>query len=913
MIGQCWTSEAEPELGIGFVREQDAQSVLIEFPAAPETRRYNKRTAPLRRLEFKTGETVRSVGGKKLVIDRAEVRKDLLYYIEDKGQGEGKLQFELCESDLSPLFKIQRPLDRFLAGHWDPLRSYSIRKRTFDLWRRQMRSPARGMIGPRARFFPHQLYVAHQISSRGLPRALLADEVGLGKTIEAGWILHRLLVTGRIRRVLVIAPEALINQWFIELFRRFNLSFWVPDSQSLDKVQTSDFADQARVIISLESLTKLQSEGSFDETQWDMIVVDEAHRVGWKPGEASGEYQILEALAQRSRGLLLLTATPEQLGLEGHFARLRLIDPVRFASFEDYVEEHRRYQEVVQLTDALLSGRPLKVDERKSLEEKLKGKIALEELVTPVKRSVLLALIDHYGTGRVYFRNSRKVVEIEHCTFPKRRLQTHQLVSRSGDRAGHALVRWLAEFAKTHREEKTLLICSSAAQVTDWEKRLREDHALKVVAFHENLPLLARDRNAAHFEDPQGATLLLSSEIGGEGRNFQHASQLILADLPADPDVLEQRIGRLDRIGQGSDITIHVPYLAGKNEELLLRWHQEVFQAFENPPQGTAAVHEKYKEELHEILDGESSTRIARFDSLLTRAKADHLEILREIETGRDRLIEINSFDPEEGVRLFEELTTAERADELREYLEEVLDTLGVHSEDLDPDSIFVEPGDSMFVSYFPALPPDGIRMTFSRKKSLSRNDLSLMTWDHPMVTETMESIANQELGNVSVAAWKKPLLLIQCSFILEPSAVDSAWFADQFFPAEAINVVLDATGLDLTETWSWEKLKAELSLLSGAGAQLARQIPGGRLRGLIGKAHELAETKSRILRKEALQQLQSFVGMELSRLESLKRKNQLVSDHEIQWWSDRKKTLEKAFEESSLRLDSLLVILPQH
>lgn len=905
-LGQCWMSETEPELGIGFVRGEDAGAVTIEFPLSGETRRYNKRTAPLRRLEFRVGDSVQTTQGERLTIGSIETRDGLFWYL-----GAGK---EVKESDLSPSLKLQRPMERFLAGHWDTLAAYDLRRTTLSYRQRHSQSPARGMMGPRVQLLPHQIYVTSEISARGLPRALLADEVGLGKTIEAGWIIHRLMVTGRARRVLIITPSSLLNQWFIELFKKFNLSFWVPESQAEEEIEAEDLATQERVILSMESLSLLSIRGIFDASQWDMIVVDEAHRITQSAGQSSesssdDNYDILKGLAAKSEGLLLLTATPEQLGLKGHFARLHLIDPTRFDSFENFLRDHQKYQEIVHLADAVLSNEALKPAQEKELRTRLEGKLpeaVFKLLQDPaIKRQVLTTLIDYFGTGRVYFRNSRQVVELEHCFFPKRHLKKYPLESHKGSKKADPLFHWLGEFGRTlGKGEKALLICKSAQQVINWEKRLRDEYALKVVAFHEGLPLLARDRNAAYFEDPDGATILLSSEIGGEGRNFQHAKHLILADLPADPDVLEQRIGRLDRIGQANDIEIHVPFQAESNEERLLRWHEEVFQSFEAPPKGAGAIFEKYREELENATGDSLST-------LISKAKKDYTKTRSEIEKGRDRLIEIHSFDPQAAKSRQEKIESAEMPETLREYLERVFDTLGIHSEDLDADSVFVEPGDSMYVSYFPALPPEGLSFTFSRSRALARNDLTLMSWDHPMAVETMESIATQEMGNIAIASWKREQLLIDCTLVLEPVTTDSKWYADEFFPSQSIRLALDGTGTDQSAEWPWELLKKEITPPTPDAVKLAKQIPGNRLRTVLRKAMADSESQAELIKTQALAAMNAKITGEIDRLKALQSKNGLVSESEIQWWSERKSHLERAFDGARLRLDSFLLILP--
>ena len=862
-IGQSWTSEGEPELGIGFVQSLDFTSVTLDFPSVSQSRTYRKKNAPLRRLEYRVEEKIQSRAGTSITIKLIEVRNHLNWYIAVDGT-------ELCESELSSKLTLQRPLERFLAGQWDSLKAYSLRSRSLEYYHRHLHSESRGMIGPKVQLLPHQVYVTREISRRGLPRALLADEVGLGKTIEAAWIMHRLMASSRIRRVLIIVPESLVNQWFVELFRRFNISFWVPASQTTESLQLGDIADQERVILSLESVASYFEQELLKTEDWDLIIVDEAHRIAWQENKPSAEYLLLQSLAEKTAGLLLLTATPEQLGIEGHYSRLHLIDPLRFSSLEKFKKEHENYV-----------------------------KIAHEAIQSTDDRAQALDLIDRYGTGRVYFRNSRSVVESEGFSFPKRLLYKHEI-----EEGKEKIIEWLAHFAKTHPKDKALLICSSAKKVIEWEKRLREDHALKVVSFHEEQSLLARDRNAAYFEDPSGATILLCSEIGGEGRNFQHASHLILADLPEDPDVLEQRIGRLDRIGQGSDISIHVPFTTRTNSERLLRWHDEVFNAFESPPKGAREVYSQFQNdwaELYEQTLTKSSDAI--FEMLLSKAKAAYSIQLNKIESGRDRLIEINSFDPIEAPQIVRTLQDAERAEELKEYFEDLLDAMGLHSDDLDGDSLFVDPGHGQYVSYFPGLPPEGLSFTFSRSKALRRNDLALMTWDHPMVNETLQQLVSQEYGNVSVAQWTKPMVAVECNFVLEAAAIDSKWFYDEFFPSTSIKVMLDATGNDTVI----ENIKP----LSPNVETLVKKIPSDRIRKLLKQALDSSQITSSKLKEQSFLKMNHSIDQEINRLKDLQLKNNLVSQSEIQWWNDRKTNLTQAFHGSQIRLDSFLLVVP--
>src|SRR5262249_1779183 len=157
-----------------------------------------------------------------------------------------------------------------------------------------------------------------------------------GKTIEACLILHRLILTGRIERVLILLPESLVHQWFVELLRRFNLWFHIFDEERCRAIESTGefdnpFLDDQLVLCSLGFFMKNDHRADQAKSAgWDMVVVDEAHHLTWSPEAASPEYLFVEALGNNTPDLLLLTATPEQLGIASHFARLRLLDPDRF-------------------------------------------------------------------------------------------------------------------------------------------------------------------------------------------------------------------------------------------------------------------------------------------------------------------------------------------------------------------------------------------------------------------------------------------------------------------------------------------------------------------------------------------------------------------------------------------------------
>ncbi|HYF33951.1 MAG TPA: SNF2-related protein, partial [Prosthecobacter sp.] len=355
--GQRWVSDSEPELGLGVVMKVEFGRVEIYFPAAREHRQFALKSAPLRRVRFQPGDTVKTHDGASLEVDAVEERSGMLFYL-----GASR---EVSEAELSDTISFSKPEDRLLAGQVDELRAFDLRVESLRRRAEMRRSPVRGFCGGRVDLLPHQMYIASEVASRLVPRVLLADEVGLGKTIEASLILHRLHLTGRAERVLILVPEALVHQWFVELYRRFHLTFAIYDEDRCDVVETSDetanpFLESQLILCGSRFLAESPRRAEqATEAGWDLLIVDEAHHLEWTPEAASPAYSLVETLAAKIPGLLLLTATPQQLGPEGHFARLRLLDPNRYADLNQFLAESEHYEEVAKAMDRLASGRNL--------------------------------------------------------------------------------------------------------------------------------------------------------------------------------------------------------------------------------------------------------------------------------------------------------------------------------------------------------------------------------------------------------------------------------------------------------------------------------------------------------------------------------------------------------------------------
>ena len=225
--GQRWISTAEPELGLGTILRVEGRGVQVLFAKAGVLRPYASDSAPLVRAEFRAGQRVAGKGVAFLV-ERIEVREGLFVY-----RGEGR---ELEEGQLDDEQSVSQADDRLIGGRTDPVDRFDLRLEALQRHAAARRSPSWGLQSARIGLVPHQLRVAGIAAARRPPRVLLADEVGLGKTIEAGMIVARQLATGRSGRVLVLVPDTLVYQWFVELLRRFNLAFAIFDEDRCEAI-----------------------------------------------------------------------------------------------------------------------------------------------------------------------------------------------------------------------------------------------------------------------------------------------------------------------------------------------------------------------------------------------------------------------------------------------------------------------------------------------------------------------------------------------------------------------------------------------------------------------------------------------------------------------------------------------------
>ncbi|MFM5109754.1 RNA polymerase-associated protein RapA [Aeromonas caviae] len=950
-LGQRWISDTETDLGLGTVVAVEGRMVTLLFPATGENRMYAKEEAPVTRVSFNVGDQIASHEDWTMTVDEVQEKDGLLIYVgvrTDNGE-----PVTLKEVFLNNFIKFNKPQDRLFAGQIDRMSRFTLRYEALVNQHQRRRNPTRGLAGGKVSLIPHQLYIAHEVGHRYAPRVLLADEVGLGKTIEAGMIIHQQLLSGRAHRVLILLPETLQHQWLVEMLRRFNLHFSLFDEERCIEAfadAENPFETEQLVICSLDFLRKKRRR--FEqvlEAEWDLLVVDEAHHLEWSEAAPSRPYEMVEALAEQVPGVLLLTATPDQLGHQSHFARLRLLDPERFYDYEAFLAEEQAYGQVASAAQELLDGETLSNEAKQILASQLEG---LDLSDATARQQAVTKLLDQHGTGRVLFRNSRANIQ----GFPERHLNVYPMPlpeqyktaikvmgmmgGNGGDLQTRALrylypekifqqfegdnatwtqfdprVEWLLELLLSARQQKVLVICSEAATAIALEEALRTREGIRGAVFHEGMSILERDKASAYFAQAEGgAQVLLCSEIGSEGRNFQFASHLVLFDLPLNPDLLEQRIGRLDRIGQQNTVEIHVPYLEGTAQRALQLWYHDGLDAFEQTCPTARPVFEAVRDELFELLAANTGDQ-APLDALLVKTRELHEPLRARLEQGRDRLLEIHSSGGTAAQQLVDKLAAEDDDTGMISFALKMFDEIGVNQDDRGENALVLTPGDHMLVSSFPGLPQDGMTITFDRNTALSRDDMALLSWDHPMMRGGIDLILGSEIGATSVALLKNKALpigsiLLELIFVAESAAHPQLY---RFMPPTPIRLLMDKNGQNLGEKVAFDAFNRQLTPVNrhlGSKLVTASQPV---IHGLIGKGQAIAEELKGGIVDKARAQMAQTLQQDLDRLEALKAVNPNVRDSELDYLRNLQAELHHLIDQTQLKLDAIRFIVVTH
>ncbi|MEA5507849.1 SNF2-related protein [Halotia wernerae UHCC 0503] len=490
-------------------------------------------------------------------------------------------------------FNSSTALSALQAGKYDPINFYEARLDLFSLsvmadYDQLICLPTLTAIDK----YWYQIETARKVLRQLGGRALLADEVGLGKTIEAGLIIAEYLARGMVQSMLVLTPASLVSQWQSELSDKFNISTITTDNRDPQQPIDEFWTNNPRIIASLNTAKSAKHYPHVTSRTWDLVVVDEAHHL---KNRTTLNWKLVNALNKRF--ILMLTATPVQNSLVELFNLLTLLKPGLLQTEAAFKKEY---------VDSRNGRVPKNPEKLRSLmrEVMVRNTRALVDVKLPKRFATTITVTPSAGEEKLYqdlseyLRNEEDKLD---------RLSRTNLLMRAGSSPG-ALADSLKQLTKRLPDEelkslarraslvkqvekakvlvemlsksrqKTLIFTTHKATSTYLAKTLQAAN-IPFAEFTGGMSLKQKDEAIAAFRDT--VSVLLASETAGEGRNIQFANAIVNYDLPWNPMKIEQRIGRIHRIGQTQDVFIFNFCLKGSIEEYILRILHDKINMFE--------------------------------------------------------------------------------------------------------------------------------------------------------------------------------------------------------------------------------------------------------------------------------------------------------------------------------------------
>ncbi|MGU0172798.1 RNA polymerase-associated protein RapA [Escherichia coli] len=412
-----------------------------------------------------------------------------------------------------------------------------------------------------------------------------------------------------------------------------------------------------------------------------------------------------------------------------------------------------------------------------------------------------------------------------------------------------------------------------------------------------------------------GAQVLLCSEIGSEGRNFQFASHMVMFDLPFNPDLLEQRIGRLDRIGQAHDIRIHVPYLEKTAQSVLVRWYHEGLDAFEHTCPTGRTIYDSVYNDLINYLASPDQTE--GFDNLIKNCREQHEALKAQLEQGRDRLLEIHSNGGEKAQALAESIEEQDDDTNLIAFAMNLFDIIGINQDDRGDNMIVLTPSDHMLVPDFPGLSEDGITITFDREVALAREDAQFITWEHPLIRNGLDLILSGDTGSSTISLLKNKALPVGIAVggtdLRGRSPAPKRLQLNRFLPPTPVRMLLDKNGNNLAAQVEFETFNRQLNAVNRhTGSKLVNAVQQD-VHAILQLGEAQIEKSARALIDAARNEADEKLSAELSRLEALRAVNPNIRDDELTAIESNRQQVMESLDQAGWRLDALRLIVVTH
>ncbi|HTO05680.1 MAG TPA: helicase-related protein [Myxococcota bacterium] len=652
-----------PELGVGFVRRVEGRYLVVYFPAVEREVTMAAQGAGLvpmilppgaPAIELATSTEVRiaSWDGERYVL--ADGRR-----VEDK--------------EIWPLEQSSGPIERLAQFRLDRMGSFRNRIEGLQLRKLREAGGLGSFLGGRIALFPHQLHTALAAVRTDPVRWLLADEVGLGKTIVACLILSALIRTGRAKRALVIAPSTLTVQWLGELYRKFHQVFVLIDEARIESVErdygegNNPFDVHPFGVVSMEDLAADPALArQARNADLDLVIVDEAHRLALEHFDAA-----VAPLVKSATHSILLTATPLSADKRGFFHLLQLLHPESFASFEAF--------------DAAV------------------------------------------GSGGAVFPCTSAVRRSDLGGLPPRKPEPVDVAAFGKDPRKDPRTEWLsARVREWHRKkEKALVFVHDLDRLEKLKKQLEQATRTHIAVFHESLTPAQRDIEVARFRETH-LPVLICTEAGAEGRNFQFCDRMVHYDLPSDPVALEQRIGRLDRIGRTKDVEI--VYFRGAHAQPDVARLYERLDLFARPSAGLDLALAGVRAAVERAQADESAIDV---DALVAEIDAARAQQVADI----PRVIYRDAYDASQAERLLA-LVPPELEQHMRRFCLGAANDLGLKIVEKGGTALYyLEMGTSLTVESLPGVRDESRWLgTFDRVEALEKDELEFFASGHPLV-----------------------------------------------------------------------------------------------------------------------------------------------------------------------------------
>ena len=484
---------------------------------------------------------------------------------------------------------------------------------------------------------PHQLHVLNRALSNNNVRYILADEVGLGKTIEAGLIIKELKTRGIIKRILIVCPTGLVTQWSLEMQDKFNEKFHVilpEDYDTIRKITGNEdvYGQFDQVISPMDSIKPLERRVGWTEEKiaqyneeriysiinsgWDLVVIDEAHRVAGSSGEVA-RYKLGNLLAAASPYLLLLTATPHNGKTEPFLRLIRLVDEKAFPNINAIVKEQvapyvirtEKREAIDNNGNKLFKNRTTRAielhwDERHSMQCRLYEMVSdyVSQNYNKAMRNrgknmwfvfllIMMQRLVTSSTSAVRESMERRVKILEEQAFKYQSMSEEEFAEMElEENMEDAIAAISLDIKEEIAQLNDIIAVAKQAEFQYLDVKVEplleiiddlfaEDRQRKVIIFTEfvatqsylvkllkdrgystsilNGSMSIEERNAVLQEFKTETDILISTDAGGEGLNLQFSNCIINYDLPWNPMKIEQRIGRVDRIGQQRDVIVY--------------------------------------------------------------------------------------------------------------------------------------------------------------------------------------------------------------------------------------------------------------------------------------------------------------------------------------------------------------------